>query len=111
MRKTLASLDNVVSSIDNLIMHIDYWKVPMQILEELFRYLQHANLTTRTLKFVFGAELVEFLGYHIGYDCIIVNNDNLQKTGTGRRRKSDHFWGSQSISVFIFRHSQLSLLR
>ena len=60
MRKILSVLDNVNSYIDDLIVHRDDCMTILQLLEELFRHLQQANMTTKLSKCVFGSELVKF---------------------------------------------------
>ena len=47
--------------------------------------LQQANLTPCPTKCVFVAKSVEFLGYHVGFDWITVNDENLEKIRMAQR--------------------------
>ena len=78
-------MNNANSSVDDPIVQAVDWKTHLKLLEEIFRRLQQFDLTARPSKRVSGFQSDKYLGYHIGYDSIAVNKDNLEKIRTAGR--------------------------
>ena len=96
LRMLISGLENVDSYIDDLIVYTKDWDTHIRVLDEQMNRLQHANLTARQTKCMFGAKSVEFLGHQVGFDWITVNDDNLEKIRMAQRpttkKRLDYFW-------------------
>ena len=85
MRKLLPDLDHVESYIDDLFVYTKDWDTHLQVLDKLLCRLQQARLAVRPTKCLFGSKSVEFLGHLVGFDCITINEENLEKIRQAKR--------------------------
>lgn len=79
MRKLLTGMKDVVSYVDDVLVHSRCWEDHIATLRELLERMRRANLTARPSKCVVGAMRVEFVGHQIGQGSIGLNEDNLVK--------------------------------
>ena len=85
IRKFLQGLDHVESYIDALIVYTKDWGIHLQVLDELLHRLQQAHLAVWPTKCLFGSKSVEFFGHFVVGDCIMINEENLEKIHQAKR--------------------------
>ena len=79
MRKLLLGLDLVESYFDELIIYTKDWDTHLQVLDQPFCSLQQVHPAFRPMKYMFGLKTIKFLGYLVGGNCIMKNQENFEK--------------------------------
>ena len=79
MKEILDGMDDVVSYVDDLLVHSKTWDNHLETLKELFARLKRAGLTVKPQKCVLGAAEIDFLGHHLGVGSVSLQDDNVRK--------------------------------
>ncbi|GFN96891.1 Zinc finger protein [Plakobranchus ocellatus] len=87
VKKLLCGMDNVVDYIDDLLIHTETWEAHVKTLSELFKRLQEANFTVRSVKCLLGSMTVDFLGHSLGQGVIGLQDENVEKVRNAPRPK------------------------
>ena len=66
MRKLLEGLDQVDSSVDDVLAYTLSWEEHLQVLRRIFLRIREARLTVKPSKCSFGYETVDFVGHTVG---------------------------------------------
>ena len=88
VRKLLDGMDNVISYVDDILVHTETWQEHRGVLAELFRRMDAANITARPTKCVIGAAEVEFVGHWLGRGAVSVQDDNVEKIRSAPKPKT-----------------------
>ena len=88
MRELLAGLDDVDSSIDNILIHARTWEEHIQALRELLSRKLKWGITARPSKCVFGEEAVDFIGHKIGRGELGLHDENVKKVRDALRPRT-----------------------
>ncbi|GFO45342.1 reverse transcriptase [Plakobranchus ocellatus] len=87
VKKLLCGMDNVVDYIDDLLIHTETWEAHVKTLSELFKRLQEANFTVRSVKCLLGSRTVNFLGHSLGRGAIGLQDENVEKVRNAPKPK------------------------
>ena len=88
VRELLSGMNNVVSYVDDILVHTETWQEHVSVLTELFRRMEAANITARPTKCVIGAADVEFVGHRLGQGAVSLQEDNVEKIHNAARPKT-----------------------
>ena len=73
MRKLFGEEPNVVSYIDDLLIHTITWEEHIHTVKRVLDILKEANLAARPSKCYFGFNSIDFLGHQVGQGSIGTN--------------------------------------
>ena len=71
-----------------ILVHTETWEKHLEVLWELFKRMQDADLTARPSKCVIGTTSVEFIGHWIGDGILGLHGDNVEKIKQAPRPKT-----------------------
>ena len=85
MRTVLRGVPCVDNFIDDILIHTQSWEQHLEVLEEVLRRLNKANLKAKPRKCFIGFETIEFLGHQVSKGCVKPNLDKIDAIVGARR--------------------------
>ena len=72
-------MENVESYIDDIIIHTEDWDKHLEVLTEVFKRIEEANLPLKPSKCSIGNTKIKLIGHIISDGNIMPNEDNIEK--------------------------------